>query len=410
MLMLIKLAWRNIFRNKRRTLLSGLAIGVGLGSMMFADAIIFSLGESMVHGATESFSGNAQIHNSNFVKNFEVEQVINNNENNKILSALSQEVTIKNFAPRVVGHGMLTSTFDANNIMVYGVDPEMEKTFSKISTRILKGEYLNSVDDRKVLIGKKLAENLNLEVGDRVVITVARTNLGDLSQEMFRVGGIFSLGDRTIDENVAFINLTTAQKIFNLGNNIHEIAITFKDLNLPVQDNFVTALKYSKGGNELLGWNKMFKELAALLRFTQFTLGALAIILFSIIAIGIMNTIFMSLYERMFEFGVLRAVGTRPRMVATMILYETFMLALLSTVIGIILGVLFIYGFSHYGIDYRGIEYAHVVFKDKIYPEFRMLQFVLYPPCLMFFAMLVGIYPAIYASQIIPAKALRKND
>jgi ABC-type lipoprotein release transport system permease subunit len=413
MLMLIKLAWRNIFRNKRRTLLSGLAIGVGLASMMFADAVIFSLGETMVHSATENFSGNAQIHNSGFVKNLEVEKVISNNEKNKLLADLEKESSIKSVAPRVVGFGMLTSTTDANNIMVYGIDPQKEKNLSKISTVIVKGSYFETQEEipneRKVLIGKKLADNLNLDVGDKVVITVARSVIGDLSQEMFRVGAIFSFGTRAMDENLVFINIKTAQNIFNLGTDIHEIAINFYDLYLPAQSNFPEAIKYSKNGNLMLGWNKMFKELAAILHFTQYTLGILALILFGIIAIGIMNTIFMSLYERMFEFGVLRAVGTRPRMVATMIVFETFMLALLSTVIGITLGVIFIYIFSRYGIDYRGIEYAHVVFKDKIYPHFRLIQFVLYPPCLMFFAMLVGIYPALYAAKIVPANALRKT-
>jgi ABC-type antimicrobial peptide transport system permease subunit len=117
----------------------------------------------------------------------------------------------------------------------------------------------------------------------------------------------------------------------------------------------------------------------------------------------------MSLYERIFEFGVLRAVGTRPLYVGAMILFEALMLALLSTVIGIIIGTIVIYLFSKFGIDYRGVEYAHMVFKDKIYPHFRLIQFIVYPPCLILFSVLVGIYPAIYASRIIPAIALRKS-
>jgi ABC-type lipoprotein release transport system permease subunit len=409
MWMIIKLAWRNIFRNKRRTLLSVLAIGVGLAAMMFADALIVSLGETMVSSATENFSGNAQIHQEGFVKNFDVEKVIANNENNKLLNELGQEKQLQSFAPRVLSYGMLTSTSDANNIVVYGIDPEKEKSVSKISTVIIKGTYLDKLDDRKILVGKKLADNLNIDVGDRVVITVARAGMGDLSQEMFRVGGIFSFGIREMDENVAFLNLTEAQKILNLGKNIHEIALNFKDLNLPAQKNFPFTLKYSKGGNEVFGWNKMFKELASILQFTQFSLSILAFILFGIIAFGIMNTLFMSLYERMFEFGVLRAVGTRPSVVAKMIVYEAFLLALISSVAGIIIGIAFISFFSHYGIDYRGIEYAHLVFKDKIYPHFRLIQFILYPPSLIVFATCVGLYPAFYAANIVPAKALRKK-
>ena len=407
MWLVMKLAWRNIFRNKRRTTLSVLAIGVGLAAMMFADALIVSLGETMVRSATQDFSGNAQIHQSEFVKNLEVEKVITNSD--QILKDLKNEGELVGFTPRVLSYGMLTSTSDANNIIVYGIDPVQEKGVSKISELIVQGDYLNNQDDRKILIGKKMADNLNIGLGDRVVVTVAKSGVGELSQEMFRVGGIFSFGVREMDENVAFINLNVAQTILNLGNDIHEIALNFKDLKIPAQKKYAIATKYSKDGNLVSGWNKMFKDLAAILEFTQFSLGILAIILFGIIAFGIMNTLFMSLYERMFEFGVLRAVGTRPSVVAKMILYEAFMLAFVSSIVGVIIGTLLIGFFSKYGIDYRGIEYAQLVFKDKIYPHFRLIQFTLYPVCLMVFATLVGIYPAVYAAKIIPAQALRKK-
>lgn len=407
MWLVIKLAWRNIFRNKRRTILSVLAIGVGLAAMMFADALIVSLGETMVRSATEDFSGNAQIHQSEFVKNLEVEKVITNSE--QILKDLKSENELTSFTPRVLSYGMLTSTSDANNIIVYGIDPEQEKGVSRISKLMVQGDYLTAQDDRKILIGKKMADNLNIGIGDRVVVTVAKSGVGDLSQEMFRVGGIFAFGVREMDENIAFINLNVAQSILNLGSSIHEIALNFKDLNIPAKKDYAIATKYSKDGNLVSGWNKMFKDLAAILEFTQFSLGILAVILFGIIAFGIMNTLFMSLYERMFEFGVLRAVGTRPSVVARMILYEAFMLAFVSSIAGVIMGIILIGFYSKYGIDYRGIEYAHLVFKDKIYPNFRLVQFILYPPCLIVFATLVGIYPAVYAAKIIPATALRKK-
>jgi ABC-type lipoprotein release transport system permease subunit len=241
-------------------------------------------------------------------------------------------------------------------------------------------------------------------------VTVARATTGELSQEMFRVSGIFSTGIRELDENVALLNITVAQKILNLGNNIHEIVLNFKDVNLPAsKKDFSFGKKYSVNGNIVLGWNKMFKELSAILQFTQFSLGLLAFILFGIIAFGIMNTLFMSLYERMFEFGVLRAVGTRPSVVARMIIYEAFLLALLSSVAGLLMGVILIAFFSRYGIDYRGVEYAHMVFKDKIYLHFRAFQFFVYPLGLIIFATLVGIYPALYAARITPAQALRKK-
>ena len=135
----------------------------------------------------------------------------------------------------------------------------------------------------------------------------------------------------------------------------------------------------------------------------------IGLILFSVVALGIVNTLFMSLYERMFKFGVMRAVGTRPFAVGRLIVFEAGALALVSIVLGSILGFVVTVIFMRIGIDYTGIEYAGVTFRDLLYPQLETYQFTVFPLCVFLFTMLVGLYPARYAARMGAAEAMRKS-
>lgn len=151
------------------------------------------------------------------------------------------------------------------------------------------------------------------------------------------------------------------------------------------------------------------KELDAVLNLSDFTKYIIAMILFGIVALIILNTLFTSLYERLYEFGVLRAVGTRPARMGIIILLEAASLSVISIVFGIIVGAAVTYIFSVIGIDYRGIEFAKVTFREMIYPVFKLRQYVEYPVWIMLFSISAGIYPAMYAARLIPAKVMRRS-
>ena len=150
-------------------------------------------------------------------------------------------------------------------------------------------------------------------------------------------------------------------------------------------------------------------QLKASLELSDFSTLIIAVILFAVVALGIINTLFMSLYERMFEFGVLRAVGTRPGAVARLVVSEAAALSVISIVLGVIIALLVTGIVSKIGIDYRGIEYAGVTFTEKIYPVLRPIQFVKYPAWVFIVTTLVGIYPAVYAARLRPARAMRRS-
>ncbi len=407
MLLLIKLAWRNSLRNKRRTFLAGLAIGIGLAALIYSDAMIIGMGESMVKTATDTFLGQGQIHLKGFRNTFEAEKVISHSH--EILETLKHEREIKNFAPRTMVSGMLTSPANITAVVLVGIESVLEAPISKIDEAIIKGTYLVPGDNNKILVGSKLAERMEIDIGDRVVVTVAQAETGDLSQEMFRVGGIFHLNMNEIDDAMTFISLEKAQALLALEKNIHEIVFNFKDVDSSHDLSPEFIKQYSRDGNEALSWKEILPELESALYWSQYTIAIIALILFTIIALGIMNTLFMSLYERMFEFGILRAVGTRPLRMALMIVCEAGMLAIISILLGDIIGLLLVKYSAVHGINYVGIEFGGVTFSEPIYPVLKIHQFIKYPVYLFFFTLLVSLYPAIFAARMSPTRAMKRS-
>ncbi len=402
----LKLAWRNLFRNKRRSFIAGVAIGLGLASLIFVDALIIGMEENMVASATSSFLGEGQIHQQDFRQTQSVEHTINNLD--QVVANLKEEEIVEHFTLRVMNMGMINSAANMSAISLVGVNPETEQHLSQVDDAITKGSFFADQKEQDILIGSKLAEILEVELGDRVVVTVAQTETGDLSQEMFRVSGIYHFNIKEMDRGMAFIRLGKAQEMFGIGKSVHEIAIHFTSTKYGSNENLLFWDKYSRHENEALGWTQLMPQLKAALEMSSFSTYLTGLILFGVVSLGIINTLFMSLYERMFEFGVLRAVGTRPFGIARLILFEAGALAILSIVLGNIFGFIITYITSKVGIDYTGIEFAGVTFREMLYPVMEIKQFIYYPFWVFVLTVIVGIYPAIYAAKLSPANAMRK--
>ena len=403
----IKLAWRNIFRNKRRTLIAGIAIAIGLASLILSDAFMIGMENNIVKSATASFLGEAQIHGDGFRETQEVEITVRNFD--EVITKLNQEEIVDKFTPRTLSFGMVTSPADVSSVLLVGVAPETEIHLSQIDEAVNRGSYFTGDDNHDIIIGSKLAEILEVSLGDRLVVTVAQAETGDLSQELFRISGIYHFNMKEMDSGMAFIRLEKAQQMLGIGSRVHEIAIKFKDKTYAVQEELPFWETYSQSGNEAVSWTKLLPQLKAFFDMTGISLFVMCLILASVVVFGIINTLFMSLYERMFEFGVLRAVGTRAAGVRKLVIFEAGALGIVSIILGVILGFVSTLLFTKTGIDYRGIEFAGTTIKDMLYPEMNVLQFIIYPIGVFIFMLIVGLYPAFVAGRMSIADALRKS-
>jgi ABC-type lipoprotein release transport system permease subunit len=403
----LKLAIRNLLRNKRRTLIAGTAIGIGLAALIFTDALMIGMEHNMVASATESFLGEGQIHRESFRESFAVEKTIANQD--EVVTQLEQDDLIDRFTRRVLSFAMITSPANLSAVNMVGIDPASERHLSQIDEAIISGNYFEGKNRRDIIIGSKLAEILEVDIGSRVVLTVAQAYSGDLSQEMFRISGIYHFNIKEMDRAMAFVRLPQAQQMLGLGDQIHEIALRLsdgslgRDLRLPVWE------RYSQNGNEAISWTVLLPEVQAAFELSDFATWLIGLILFGVVALGIINTLFMSLHERMFEFGVLRAVGTRAFAMARLILLEAGALAALSIILGAIMGFLVTYLTMKIGINYTGIEFSGVTFRELLYPVLEVKQFVVYPLAVFVFTTLAGLYPAVFAAKLTPAKAMRRS-
>lgn len=403
----LKLAIRNIFRNKRRTFIAGIAIGIGLAALIFTDALIKGMEQNLIQSATASFLGEGEIHAKGFRESYDVEETIVDAP--RVVDELSHEPIVTHFTRRAMSFAMLNSPANLSAVTMVGVDPSTEKYLSQIDDALIKGKYFGGDEQRDLIIGKKLAELLEVGIGDRVVMTVAQAGSGDLSQEMFRVSGIFLFNSDEMDRGMAFIRLKKAQQMLAIDGRIHEIAINFNDSKYGQDENLPFWKKYSQDGNEAVGWTVLLPQLKNALAMSQFSTFIVGIILFAVVALGIINTLFMSLHERMFEFGVLRAVGTRPLTMARLIIFEAGALAALSIVIGTILGYVLTYIFTKVGIDYTGIEFVGVTFRNLLYPIMETRQYTFFPFAVFLFTVVIAVYPALHAARLVPAEAMRRS-
>ena len=406
-MILVKLAWRNIFRNKRRTFIAATAIGIGLTALIFIDAFMIGMEETMIRTATASFLGDAQIHREGFRDVQEVSLTVQALDS--VTENLAKEKIVAQFTQRTLASSMITSPANVSAINLVGIHPPTEKFLSLIDDAITEGVYFEGDNSRDIVIGAKLAEILEIELGDRVVVTVAQAGTGELSQEMFRISGIYHFADEAMNSGMAFVRIEKAQEMLAIGKDVHEIAIKFtsiaysQDTTLPFWDT------YSQHGNEALSWTELMSQLTVVLEMTKYSKYIMGVILFGVVVFGIINTLFMSLYERMFEFGVLRAVGTRPFGMARVILFEAGALAIVSIGLGAILGFVLIAVLAHVGIDYTGIEMMGVTMQEFIYPVLEVQQFIIYPIWVFIFTIIAGLYPARHVAKMAPVDAMRRS-
>jgi ABC-type lipoprotein release transport system permease subunit len=401
-----KLAWRNIFRNKRRTYITGTAIAIGLAALIFLDALYIGMANNMIASATASFTGEGQIHARGFLGTQDANKTLAGLD---ILTArLGRDARVKAFTVRTLCQGMITSTSNVNPVLLVGVRPDTEKALSQVDDVITQGAFFSGDDPQNIVIGSRLAELLEVGVGDRIVVTVAQAGGGELSQDLFRVSGIYRFNIQDLDGGLAFVRIEKAQAMLGLDHRANEIVLAFKNPQISQNEQDPFWAEYSNADNEALGWTKLFPALKSIYDLTQVGTLIVGIILFAVVALGIINTLFMSIYERMFEFGVMRAVGTRPWGIRKLVIQEAGALALLSIGLGVALGFALTALVSHSGINYEGVEFAGVTIRNLIYPVLRLRQFILYPLSVLVFTLLVGLYPAAYAARMSVTGAMKR--
>ncbi len=400
-----KLAFRNLFRNTRRTILTSLLISSSLIVLILVDGLMHGMTKVMVGGITHTLEGEAQVARKGFRNDFEVEYTIDDPAS--VISQLKENKGLKGFGPRVIIGGMIASSYNTTGSLVYGVDAKQELKVSRISEAIIEGQYLSG-EPREILIGKPMAELLEVELGDRLIITAATVDTNEITQELFRLSGIFEFGPEEMDKNLVFINLDKAQSVLGMQGNLHQIALRFTDPEDAKNKELPLFKQLTSEENEALGWLDLQPSIGAMIEMAGFSTAIVGAILFLLTSLGVINSMFMSIYERIYEFGVAKAIGTTPRQIILLVLFEALLLALISCVFGLVIGYLLGDYFSIYGIPMGKMEVSGVLLDGNMYTQLMLYQFVNFPIYVTLLTLAAAIYPATFASRIVPTEALQR--
>ncbi|MBS4035120.1 MAG: ABC transporter permease [Ignavibacterium sp.] len=402
--MILSLAWRNIWRNKRRSLIIIAAIAVGLLCGLFASAVMFGMGDSLINTTIDRDLGHIQIH----TKSFEDDKMLTDTipAAQKILSEIKTQPNVTGASARLIIEGMISSATSSGGVRITGIVPHDEMNVTTIHNKVITGSYFESEETNQIVLGYKLAENLGIRERSRVVLSFQGLD-GSIIYGAFRVTGIFRTESTMFDRSTVFIREDNLLTLLDSGPIYHELAVRVNSVQNV--DSIYTGLQSSYGYLSVKNW----KELAPELKLMDEMMGMmmnifLGVILFALL-FGITNTMLMSVMERVREFGVLMAVGMKRRKVFLMIILETIVLSFFGGVVGIILASITVAYFGIAGIDLSAFAAGLSEFgMDAIlYPILPLYFYMSITVMILFTAIFSAVYPAIKAIRLKPATAIR---
>ena len=407
-LTLLKLGWRNIWRSKLRSLVVIFSIIIGVWGGLLILGIMYGLNNQRMDIAINGYIGNVQIHNENFLDDYAIKHVINNID--KYENFLSKDSRVKAYSKRIVLSGMLSNSNGSSGIQVLGVNPSSEKNVTKIYSKLIEGEYFKSKKNNTILVGKKIADKLNLKLKSKVVITF-QDEKNNLVSLLFRVEGIFRSGNSMFDESNVYVKNQSIRD--NLVNFIgfHEMPIVIyeniEDSSLDLTDALKKDLKKIDNTNIIQSWDDIAVELAYANKMISAFLYFFMLIVISGLSFGIINTMLMAVLERKRELGMLMCIGMTRLKIFLMISIETLFLALIALPFGLIFSYFMINYFSVNGIDLSivaaGLENFGI--GTMLYLKLPINYYYEIGLMIIVITIISSVFPSIRALKINPIEA-----
>ena len=405
-MLIIRIACRNVLRQKRRSLLTAL--------MMVGGFVLTSLSLGITHGSyshlinlfTRSHTGHVQIHRQGYLERPSLYNALTNLEElDKVIMA-HQEVMV--WGPRVYAPALAAAAEKTTGVEVIGVQLDREVQLTQLNKRVRQGRFLQLGMQNEVLLGQGVALILGVGLGDEIVL-IGQGADGSIANDLFTIVGIVGQEGDLRSRVKCYVALEVAQEFLALPIGVHEIAIVLNEQQQAVELAKKLASILVNDGLAVTPWQEIEKEFFAAMQADIKGLWLSLGIIILIVGIGVLNTVLMTILERTREFGVLRALGTRPHHMMGMIILETIWLTLISLVPAVLLSLLGNFYLSLYGIPLpNAIEFSGVsvsTIRSSIAPHTVWIPVLV----VLVTALLASVVPAWYATQITPVKALRAN-
>ena len=403
--MLIQIAWRNVWRNRTRSLVIIAAIALGLWAGIFSDAFMLGMTEQQVYNTIHTETGHVQINKPAFLVNHDLQLRMNNADS--VLVGVRKTPGVKAAAARIQLMAMASTAANSAGIMVNGIDPDSQRSVSDLEKLLMEGAYFPSDRSNRILIGKQLAEKLKVRLNSRIVLTL-QTAAGDITYSSFKVSGIFQSFDSEFDKQMVFVRKSELQPLLQLPQESASV-ITVLTNSLEDVDAVEQALQRQLPDLQVQNWKKLSPMVEVTVStIMQFSLVFVGIILFAL-AFGIVNVMLMSVLDRTREIGMLMSIGMRPARVFRMILLETIFLSFTGAIIGVSLSAISVAYFGKTGINLSSMSagFNAVGFSSIVYPSLGLDFYANITLMVVVIALLAGVFPARRAIKMRPADALR---
>lgn len=410
---LLIMAWRNVWRNWRRTVIAVIAVALGLTLMLIFDGMLGGMNQSLYGNTVKLQGGHVQIHAPGFREKANRSPLLPLANPDELVLAAEAQPEVVAVAQRIRTGGMVSSRKRTMPVAIMGIEPEREtRSVSLVAENVARGRYLRSDDRDALLIGDALAERLEVTVGDRVTL-VGRAPHEQMRRRTMSIVGIYDLGIKDVEEAMVYIALQEAQVLFDLRRQVTEIGIYLQKVG---QETVVAErLKAALPGMEVDAWDTLDPTTRQLMEVEQQVMSAFGMVILLIAGIGILNLMLMAVFERTREIGILAAMGLKRWEAMALFLLEGVLIGLLGAAIGCLLGGTIVAYFGRVGLDwvalYGGADFGEVsemmgLMGDRLY--FRVGADVLAQRALTvaLIAALASLYPAWQASRQEPAEAL----
>jgi len=413
---LLQIAWRNLWRNPRRTLISMAAIAFGYTMLLLFACLLEGLSQQMIENGTRLGLCHIQVHASGYYPDRPIYKTLGGREGTditKLLAALTSDQRVRAVSPRVYGYGLVSSAHQSAGAEILGVIPGQEQQITVLHSRVVKGSYLTEQMPEGVVVGEKLASAIGVEVGSEIVL-MTQTADGSLGNDLYTIVGIFRTGLEAMDRGLVLMPLSSLQELLGLAPaRIHEIGITLSE----AAEATAVAPTLEIRLSEILparvrAWPELSPELAEYAQLNRSSTSVIFVIVFLVAIIGIMNTMLMAVFERTRELGVLMALGMRPVQVVGLVLAEAGGLVAASLVLGGGLGAPLLWYLQVHGLDLRSfmgeISMAGAVIDPLWYGRQDFSAYGQAALGLTLVALVSALYPALRAACLRPVEAIRK--
>ena len=402
---LLRLAWRNLWRNHRRTMIMLLAITLGVWAMIFMTALMRGMVSQMVSDGISALPGHVQVHHPDYRDDPSIANLISVSDAE--LTARFSTTDFAGWATRVRVPAVVTSEYDSRGVTLLGIDPLRERGLTFVDYDAVEGRFLESADDKGVVIGRKLATILNTQVGKRVVL-MSQDPDNEIADRGFRVVGLFHANVQQFEETFVFAGKTTTQKMLGIGDQVSELFVLGDDYR-DVEAAYKKTAELIDDGAEVRRWTELDAYLGTMLNVMDGFVFVWIVVIFLALSFGLVNTLVMAVFERVREIGLMLALGMRPINILGQIIIESLLLLAIGLALGSALSWATVQPIKD-GIDVsivgEGMEMWGM--SSVLYPELLLSDVILANVVVLVLGFLASLSPAWRAAHYEPIEAITK--